>query len=610
MAGKSQPYSWMLRVFGRMKMKTVIQMQKLDKQASGNPLFRIFLETPESWMGWGTLLFLSFLSGWLSTKAAGLTGEMIDQGLALHFSAMKGTGVFLATVLVLSGFRTFLHNYVNARTTEKMFLKIRRRMFSALTCGELERIEGRMQTGEVVSRLNHDVERLCEMIAGSFTWYMRVILEAVVTLAVCLRLSWQLTAVYLVLIPVSILVMDRLSRKMKDLQKKASAYTGNMVSVVSEALDKTAMVRAYGIEDVVQERFAKEAEAAKAWELEIQKRDAMITAVRYGFQILQLGCLFGVSAWQVVRGSLSAGSAVAFITVCGNIRTAMELFGRMAVSYHTALGLAERVYEVLDIPMEEDEKGEFHFGSGDSIVFEKVCFSYDSGREVLKDIDMRIRSGEKVGIIGSSGCGKSTLIRLLCRFNSITSGTLSLAGKRIEELSGAALYPQLALVGQQPFLFSGTIRENVLKGRVDASDDEIEEVLKRVQLWEYVLALPKGMDTEIGESGGKLSGGQAQRLSIARALVKDAQIVLLDEPTAALDQKTEASLKDAFAELLKGRTAVIVTHRYEILEDVDYIYRLDGGGKIAWQGSCGNFFAREAGYDFRLLAPQGQERGR
>jgi len=584
--------------------RLVVRMQKQNKK---NPLFRLFWETPESWGGWALLLILSFLSGWFSTKTAELSGEMIDQGLAFRFSAMKSTGFLWAVILLCSSFRTFLHNYVNAWTTEKMFLKIRRRMFAALTGGKLEWIEGRMQTGEVVSRLNHDVERLCEIIAGSFTWYLRVILEALVTLAVCLRLNWQLTVVYLILIPVSILVMDRFSRKLQGLQKEVSIHTGSMASVVSETLDKMATVRAYGIEDVMQGKFVKEAEAAENRELEMQRRDALLTALRYGFQVLQLGCLFGVSAWQVVSGNLSAGSAVAFITVCGNIRTALELFGRMAVSYHMALALAERTYEVLDIPLAAEEKGEFHFDSGDTISFEKVCFSYDGSRKVLQEINLHIRKGEKVGITGPSGCGKSTLIRLLCKFSSVQSGNLYLAGKRIEELSELALYPHIALVCQQPFLFSGTIRENVSDGRADASECEIEEVLKRVQLWEYVSALPEGMDMEIGEGGQKLSGGQAQRLSIARALIKNAEIVLLDEPTAALDQETEEGIKVALAELLKGRTAVIVTHRYGILADADYIYCLDAGGKIVRQGTYKELFAQNS-HD-SLCPPQQEEEG-
>lgn len=580
----------------------------MQKQYKKNPLVRLFWETPESWGGWAVLLFLSFLSGWFSAKTAELTGEMIDQGLAFRFSVMKRTGFFLAGILLCSSFRTFLHNYVNAKTTEKMFFKIRRRMFAALTGGKLEWIEGRLQTGEVVSRLNHDVESLCEIIAGSFTWYLRVILEALVTLVVCLRLNWQLTVIYLILIPVSILVMDRFSQKLRGLQKEVSAYTGSMASVASETLDKMTTVRAYGIEDVMQERFVKEAEAAKSRELEMQRRDALITGLRYGFQVLQLGCLFGVSAWQVVSGSLSAGRAVAFITVCGNIRTALELFGRMAVSYHMALALAERIYEVLDIPLAEEEKGEFHFEPGDSISFERVCFSYDGSRRVLQEISLQIRKGEKVGIIGPSGCGKSTLIRLLCKFSSMQSGSLCLAGQRMEELSESTLYPHIAIVCQQPFLFSGTIRENVLYGRADASECEIEEVLKRVQLWEYVSALPEGIDAEIGESGQKLSGGQAQRLSIARALIKNAEIVLLDEPTAALDRETEAGIKAALAELLKGRTAVIVTHRYGILADADYIYCLDAGGKIVRQGTYEELFARNS-YDSLWALKQDAEGG-
>ena len=582
----------------------------------GNALFRFFRESQESWPGWILLLCISFLSGWFSTSIAELTGSLIDIGIEGEYGRMKGVGIALAAVLLGNCVRTFLNYYVNARTSETMFSKLRRRMFRALTCGKLSYIEGRFQTGDMVSRLNSDIGSLCDIVAGRFVWYLRVLAEAAVTLVVCIRISWELSMVYLVILPLTFFIMLRLTKAMQEQQKKVSVNTGDAASLVSEAVSNIATVKTFHIEDKILSKFTQTVDTAKEQEKKMTKTESWTVGVRYATQIVQMAGLFAVAFFYVSQGSLSAGSAVAFITICTNIKTALELSDGMIVYYHRAVALSERIYEVLDTP--EMEKGGLpvDLSAEEAVSFENVTFSYvdsctapceDSHRDektVLNGISLHVPKGRRIGVVGPSGCGKSTLIKLICKFYGISGGKLLLYGEDIDSLSEETVYQQLSLVGQEPYLFSGTVLDNIRNGRPDTSVEEAEEVLKRVQLWDFVSSLEKGIHTEIGEGGGKMSGGQAQRLSIARAMIKNARLVLLDEPTSALDVKTEHELKDAFEELLRGKTAVIVTHRYAVIENADYVYCLDPDGKVAEEGTPEELMRRKGYYYSMYLAQQ------
>lgn len=585
------------------------------------PLIRLFLESKESWPGWFGLMVLSFLSGWFSTRIAELTGELIDMGIASQYEQMLGCGIALAVFLLCNCVRSSLNYYVNAKATETMFQKVRRRMFTALTAGRLDRIEGRFPTGEVVSRLNGDVNQLCETVAGSVAWYLRVLFEALITLYVCLTISVELSAAYLLIMPISFVIMNRLSKTLREKQKSIAVHTGNAASVVSETLNNIATVKIFQMETDMKKAFAREVEASKEQAWKGQQMESLVVGIRYGTQIIQTVGLFAVAIFCVSRGRLTPGSAVAFITICTNIRTALELSDKMITSYHRAAALSERIYEVLDIPLADEgletsgkkEKGsqaawensmmqtsmEEVSMSQDfikAVSLERVSFSYHRTKQVLHDMDLLIKRGQRVGVVGPSGCGKSTLIKLICRFYPVDGGKICVNGRNVEQLSRRTLYQGIALVSQEPHLFDGTIYENVANGKEGASRQEVEDVLKRVKLWDYVSALPQGMETPIGEGGKYLSGGQAQRISIARALLKDADLILLDEPTSALDIRTEQEVIGALEELLRGKTALIVTHRYAIIEHADYIYCLDGEGKVAESGTPEELYDRKGYY--------------
>ena len=590
-----------------------------------SPVIRLFMESKESWPGWMGLIFLSFLSGWFSTEIAELTGKLIDLGIGFQYEEMVGIGIWLAVFLVCNCIRSALNYYVNAKATETMFQKVRRRMFQVLTEGNMELIDGKFQTGEMVSRVNGEVNQLCETVAGSVAWYLRVIFEALVTLYVCFTISVRLSFVYLIIMPISFFIMNMLSKTLREKQKKIAVHTGNAASVISEVLSNIETVKIFHLESQMSVKFSSEVNATKNQELEGQRIESLIAGVRYGTQIIQTIVLFTAAIFLVSKGFLTPGSAIAFITICTNIRTALELSDKMITSYHKATALTERIYEVLDIPLCEKtirerqmNNRDRHFMEPDmmtmkdismkdismkDISMKSVSFSYNYANQVLHDIDLHIKKGQKVGIVGPSGCGKSTLIKLICKFYSVNTGEIKIGNQTLEQISKSTLYKNIALVSQDPCLFDGTICENVADGKEKAERQEIVDVLKRVQLWDYVSELPDGMDTRIGQGGKYLSGGQAQRLSIARALLKNADLILLDEPTSALDVKTEQGVIGALEELLRGKTALIVTHRYAIIQHADYIYCLNEKGSVEESGTPVQLYEKQ-GYYYAMCHSQ------
>ena len=591
-----------------------------------SPVIRLFMESKESWPGWMGLIFLSFLSGWFSTEIAELTGKLIDLGIGFQYEEMVGIGIWLAVFLVCNCIRSALNYYVNAKATETMFQKVRRRMFQVLTEGNMELIDGKFQTGEMVSRVNGEVNQLCETVAGSVAWYLRVIFEALVTLYVCFTISVRLSFVYLIIMPISFFIMNMLSKTLREKQKKIAVHTGNAASVISEVLSNIETVKIFHLESQMSVKFSSEVNATKNQELEGQRIESLIAGVRYGTQIIQTIVLFTAAIFLVSKGFLTPGSAIAFINRSVRIfELALELSDKMITSYHKATALTERIYEVLDIPLCEKtirerqmNNRDRHFMEPDmmtmkdismkdismkDISMKSVSFSYNYANQVLHDIDLHIKKGQKVGIVGPSGCGKSTLIKLICKFYSVNTGEIKIGNQTLEQISKSTLYKNIALVSQDPCLFDGTICENVADGKEKAERQEIVDVLKRVQLWDYVSELPDGMDTRIGQGGKYLSGGQAQRLSIARALLKNADLILLDEPTSALDVKTEQGVIGALEELLRGKTALIVTHRYAIIQHADYIYCLNEKGSVEESGTPVQLYEKQ-GYYYAMCHSQ------
>ena len=566
------------------------------------PFARLFLDNKRYWPGLFLMVFLALLAGIFKTRAATLWGGAVDYGVTGNTGAMFIAALGMLLFIGLDGLRTAAHYTVIGQVTERMFRDIRMSIFSALTCADIKVVENHMRSGDIALRACQDTEQLCDIIAARFGHYIRLFFQVVFAVAACVLLSWRLSIAYFLLLPISLFLLNAVSKPLEKLQKEVRGGAGQSVDIASGALAGINTVKIYGLEDEMDKKFAAHVDEAYKRLAHAGRIGMGMTAIKYVVSVLQTLVLFIVGAYLVYLDLITIGAVMAFIALAVYVTEAFGLVDSMIYSVKSAAALSTRLYEVLDLPPEP--VGKSAAASAETLVrFNRFSFAYTEGQNVLDDLCLSVKKGQKVAIVGPSGSGKSTVIKLICRlYGKDGEGLLKLFGTDGDEINITSLREKLALVSQEPCLFEGSILENVLYGRDSATDEEVISALKAADLWQYVSSLPKGIHTELGEFGSGLSGGQRQRLSIARALVKNAELVLLDEATSALDIQSETEIKRAMDNLLEGRAAVIVAHRLGTVQNADYLYCLDEG-KIIEEGTPAELFSR-GGYYYEMCKLQ------
>ncbi|MCL2528179.1 MAG: ABC transporter ATP-binding protein/permease [Defluviitaleaceae bacterium] len=572
------------------------------------PSIRLLLDNKRHWPGLFFMVALAFLAGIFKTRAATLWGEAVDYGVAGNTSAMRFAILAMLLFIVLDGLRTGVHYTIIGRATEGLFYDIRMALFCALTRADMATLEKETHAGDIALRVCEDTERLCDIIAGNFSHYMRLIFQAGFAIVVCIFLSWQLAIAYFLLLPLSLWLLSAVSKPLEKLQTEARGGAGRSADIASGAIAGIHAVKIYGLEDEMSRRFSSHIDEAYTRSARSVKIGMGMTTIKYIVAVIQTLVLFVVGTWLVGLGAASIGAVMAFVALAVYVTEAFGLADRMIVHVKSAAALGVRVYEVLDLPQEAAGDAEIvPMDVNEYVRFNSLKFAYDQENPVLDGLNLVVRKGQKVAIVGPSGSGKSTIIKLICRLYGHGGGQLTLFGENGEEINIAELRSQLALVSQEASLFEGSILENVRYGNGSATEADIIAALKSADLWGFVSTLPEGIHTNLGEFGTGLSGGQRQRLSIARALVKDAQLVLMDEATSALDTKSEQEIQQALDNLLEGRAAVIVAHRLTTVQKADYIYCLDNG-RVVEEGSPQSLLSK-GGYYHEMCKMQGVIRG-
>ena len=374
---------------------------------------------------------------------------------------------------------------------------------------------------------------------------------------------------------------------------------------LNESLTGIRVVKAFAQEDYENDKFAR-----RNHEL----RDAGITADSRWFTIFgamslftSMGALINwtVGGAMVYHHQLSLGDFWLFNAFLAQIYMPLQWFGQLNNWFSRAMAGAERIFEVMDTEKESYAKpGVPHHAIGGTVEFENVRFGYDKSNPVLKGLTFTAKPGEMIGLVGKSGAGKSTTINLLCRFYEPDAGTLKIDGLDYTQLSLQDMRRQIGIVLQEPFLFNGTVAENIAYGKPGASLEEIMEAAKAANAHNFILAKPDGYDTMVGERGGKLSGGERQRVSIARAILHNPRILILDEATSSVDVETEKQIQEAIGRLTKGRTTFAIAHRLSTLRNADRLIVLDGG-KISEMGTHAELMEKKGDF-FKLVETQSQ----
>ena len=566
---------------------------------------RLFIDNKRHWPGLFIMVLLALLAGVFKTRAATLWGEAVDFGVGGNTDAMLFAALGMLLFIALDGGRTAIHYTVIGQATERMFRDIRMALFAVLSRADTAALQSQMRSGDIALRACEDTERLCDIIAGNFSHYMRLIFQAAFAIIACILLSWQLAIAYFLLLPFSLWILGAISRPLERLQKEVRGGASRSADIASGTLSGILAVKAFALEDEMDRRFAVHVDEAYERSARANRIGMGMTTIKYVLGVLQTLVLFIVGAWLVAQGLVSIGAVMAFVSLAVYVTEAFGVADRMIFSVKSASALSSRIYEVLDLPIEpqgnpaalpKDITGAY-------LQLKQLTFAYDSGKNVLSGLNLVVKKGQKVAIVGPSGSGKSTLISLICRLYAYEEGELSLFGVPGNEINLLKLREELALVSQEPCLFEGSIIDNVRYGRMSATEEDVINALQAADLWDFVTTLPDGIHTKLGEFGSRLSGGQAQRLSIARALIKDAKLVLLDEATSALDTQSEREIQMALDKLLEGRAAVIVAHRLSTVQRADYIYCLENGSVVE-EGSPADLYAKGA-YYYEMCKAQG-----
>ncbi len=537
---------------------------------------------PYRWslIGGLVLLFFSSLFFMVFPYLAGLMVD-IAQGNSDFEISLGQVGWTLLIVLIIQGVIAYSRVLLFANVSERGIADVRRAVYNKLVTLPIVFFE-KNRVGELISRLTADVEKLHSAFSITLAEFIRQIIILISGIVFLALTTPKLALIMLATFPgivVGAMIFGRYIRKLSKVRQKTMADSN---IILSETMQTIQTVKAFTNEWFEAVRYGKSVYEV----VRVALRYARGRAIFSVFIItLLFGALFFI-IWQgasmVAKGEITAGQLIAFVSYTAIIGGAIASLGGFYTEILGAMGATERVREILNEEGEQVVKEREVKNSKEidgQIEYKNVYFRYPSRSdvEVLKDLSFSVRAGQKVALVGSSGAGKSTIIQLLLQFYKINEGDILVDGKSIYDYDLSEYRDNIAIVPQEVILFGGSIRENVLYGKPDATEAEVIEAASKANAWEFIQSFPEGLDTVVGERGVKLSGGQRQRIAIARAILKDPAILLLDEATSSLDAESEKIVQEALETLLEGRTSIIIAHRLATVRNVDCIYVLEGG---------------------------------
>jgi ABC-type multidrug transport system fused ATPase/permease subunit len=545
-------------------------------------------------------LALTVVSAVLAVSTPLLAGRVVDaivNGSAP--SVVVWLAVAIAGLAVADAGLGLAERWQSTRIGEGLILDLRRAVFEHVQRMPIAFFT-RTRTGALVSRLNNDVIGAQRTFTATLSGLVTNVIQLVLSLAVMMTLSWRITLLALVILPVFVIPARRVGRRMADLQRESAQLNASMTTQMTERFSApgATLVKLFGRPDEESAEFGSRAARVR----DIGVRTAMLT--RWFMTSLTLvsalatALVYGLGGWLALRGELAAGTVVALALLLTRLYTPLTALANVRVDVMTALVSFERVFEVLDLdPMiTESPEARTVPSGGVSVEFDDVRFGYPSanqyslasledvatvdnrgGEEVLHGVSFRAEPGQMVALVGSSGAGKSTIAALLPRLYDVNSGAVRLSGVDVRDLGFAPMRETVGVVTQDAHLFHDTIRANLSYARPDASDEAIWHALDKARLAGLVRSLPDGLDTVVGERGYRLSGGERQRLTIARLLLAQPRVVVLDEATAHLDSESEVAVSEALNDALEGRTALVIAHRLSTVRAADLILVVEDG---------------------------------
>lgn len=494
----------------------------------------------------------------------------------LHTIMCETALLFISWFLSNTFYYIFTNNFI-----EKNLSNIRNNILSIILDGDMTALEKRVHIGSISLRANSDIEKLEDILTGDFLWFLRVLMNALFSLINCIVLNYQLSLVF-IMFPISFFLIKRISKPIRQRKRNSSKYIDNAMTLMLETLQGMAILKSFNLEKRLTSEFNEYVEKAKEESLKNEKTNLMAVAINYIIQVLQLAILLVAGMFMISRGYILPGTFISVVLLSNNIRFAVRLLSDMSLCWHEATVLCERILEIFNIEPEKKEGKNLEVNKVnniDCLSIENLSFKYDN-KNILNDLSLKIKQGEKIAILGQSGCGKSTLIKLICGFYENYNGKINLYQNDIKNINKNSLRKQIAIVTQDVFVINGSIYENIVLDNNKVNEGIVLDIIKKCCLEDLIKSLPYGLSTLIGDGGINLSQGEKQRISIARAMLKNSPIVIMDEATASLDYNTEENILSSFDYLLKNKTAIIITHKQNTLKLADKKYIMQNGKLI------------------------------
>lgn len=504
-----------------------------------------------------------------------LDGSFVDRDP----QALKWVPVLMLLIFFARGVSGFLSSYYMARVARGVIQHLRKQVFDQYLALPTSTFD-KTAKGELLARITYNAEQVANAAANSLTILIRDSLTVIGLLGWMFYLSWQLSIGILIVAPLVSLVVAGVTRKFRDVSRRIQTSMSDVTHVTEEVLDGHRVVKVFGGQDYERERFAKVNASNTRLNIKLTRIQSATTPVIQFLVALVLAGIVVFATSENFKDSITVGTFMSFMTAMMMMLTPIRRLTNVNVMIQRGIAAGEDIFALIDSPAEPDVGQSALAAQGrGAIEYRNVGFRYaENGDEVLRDINLKVEAGTTVALVGRSGSGKTTLVNLLPRLYEKTTGEIRLDGIEISDLPLAHLRDQFAYVGQQVTLFSGSVRDNIAYGRLDtSSEEEVISAARAAHAWEFIERLPDGLDTEVGEDGVLLSGGQRQRLAIARALLKDAPVLILDEATAALDNESERHIQAALEEVCKGRTTLVIAHRLTTIENADCIVVMQDG---------------------------------
>lgn len=535
----------------------------------------------------------------LTLYAPILVGEGVDLILGpgnVDFPGLLAVLKKIAVVVALTALTQWLMNHMNNQITYHVVQDIRVKAFQHIQELPLKYLDSHPY-GDIISRLIADIDQFSEGLLMGFTQLFTGVLTILGTLGFMLAVNPVITAVVVLVTPLSLFVAAFIARKTFSMFQLQSQTRGEMTTLVDEMIGNEKVVQAFGYEKEAQERFEEINERLRGYSLRAIFFSSITNPATRFVNSMVYASVGAAGAFAAIRGFLSVGQLSIFLSYANQYTKPFNEISGVVTELQNALACAARVFALMDEPPfepEDEDAVELKQADG-SVKLENVSFSYQPDISLIEDLNLDVKPGQRIALVGPTGCGKTTIINLLMRFYDVQNGAILVSGTDIRRMTRQSLRENYGMVLQETWLKSGTIRENIAYGRPEASEEEIIQAAKEAHAHSFIRRMPQGYDTVLSEDGGNLSQGQRQLLCIARVMLCKPAMLILDEATSSIDTRTEIRIQKAFAAMMEGRTSFIVAHRLSTIQEADVILVMKDG-HIIEQGTHESLLAKHGFY--------------